>query len=132
MKKMYLGLIGLGCGALLLTGCGGNAHTLKCTQKSDGSDITMTVYYNDDETKAKSVKAESIYDGSSLSDEDFKEGKEELEKMCDSSPYKSCKITTSGKKVIMTIEANPEDLGYDGQSLKAAKENAKNAGYKCE
>ena len=132
MKKMYLGLVGLGCGALLLTGCGGSAHTLKCTQNSDGSEMTITIYYNSDETKAENVKLEGVYDASGVSEADLKEGKKQLEKQCDNSNYKKCKVTTSGKKLVMTMEVSPDYLGYDGQSLKETKEKAISTGYDCE
>jgi hypothetical protein len=132
MKKMYLGLVGLGCGALLLTGCGGSAHTLKCTQKYGDNEMTLTIYYNSDETKAESITGETIVDETKKTEEEFESHRDAIEDQCKNIDVKSCKVTTSGKKIILTVEANPEYFGYNGESLKEAKESFAKEDFKCE
>ncbi len=132
MKRKIISLIGIGCGALLLTGCGdNNSHILSCTQKTDGQETTITINYNEDETKAKSIKVETIVDVAEESDEIIELIKKELESRCDKYEAKSCKVTIDDKKLLMAIEEAPENSDYGSQSLKDVKKSITSSGYEC-
>ena len=132
MKKMYLGVLGLACGALLLTGCGGSSHTLKCTQKYGDNEMTLTIYYNSDNTKAESITGVTIVDETNKTEEEFESHRDAIEEQCRNIDVKSCKVTTNGKKIILTVEADPEYFGYNGESLKELKESFAKEDFKCE
>ena len=60
-NKKYLGVLGLGCAALLLTGCGGNKLTCTNTEEQDGfgkSTEKIVFNYDKDGKKIESLDME--------------------------------------------------------------------------
>jgi hypothetical protein len=129
-----LGLVGLGCGALLLTGCGGSGHKLKCEQKTDNQEITLEVVYNSDETKAEKATMDMIIpipDGTS--DEEIQQAKSMLELSCSAGTYDKCEVKQSKSSLTMHIEGSAQSLGgvEESKSLKDAKTELEQSGYTC-
>lgn len=132
MKRKVLSILLMGVIIIGLTGCGESSHTLKCTQKYGDNEMTLTIYYNSDDTKAESITGETIVDETNKTEEEFESHRDIIEEQCKNIDVKSCKVTTSGKKIILTIEAAPEYFNYNGESLKEAKESFVKEDFKCE
>lgn len=136
MKKgMVLGLV-LGCGALLLTGCGGSdAHTLKCTQKGDGSNVELTLHYNSDDTKIEKIDiTQEMVLPEGTSESDASAYKAAFEEQCNLTGMK-CSVKLNGNKVIIDYSGAPADVGYnsiESKSLEEVKKQAKDNGMVCE
>ncbi len=137
MKKYnLLGLIGLGCGALLLSGCfggGENSHTLKCEQSAGGQKNVIEIEFNDEETKAQKVIMEITMDlGEDVTDEGMEQSKEQLKANCEETGYQDCKVTSSGTKLIYHFAGSAEKMGVDGSTdLKTIKEGLEEDNYSC-
>lgn len=134
MKRKILGFIGLGCGVLLLTGCGGSAHTLSCEyeDEDEGYYENFDLKFNDDETEPESAKIEMTYVApSGTSNEEMEEARKSLEATyC--SLYDECKVKISGDKVTISVSSDVEKLnGVKKQSLEKYKEELENEGYSC-
>lgn len=134
MKKInYLGLVGLGCGTLLLAGCGGKAHTLTCEMKSDEQSQKVEITFNSDETKAESVWMEmTVPLGDEVTDDQIEQSKEAIKSGCESAGYKKCKVSVSGKKITYSFEASPEEAGYNATgNIDEVKKEAEADGFTC-
>lgn len=139
-NKKNLALLGIGCGALLLTGCGGNAHTLTCEQTDDenGESIVAELTFNDDETKVESVSMEMTFDLSKSEEEITKdkidEAKEMLEKTFCNQKEKidKCEVKASDKKITIKMSGKADALGYESdKTLEEFKKDAEKDGAKC-
>ena len=134
MKKInYFGLVGLGCGALLLAGCGGKAHTLRCEMKSGDQSNVVEIQFNSDETKAEKIFVElSMNVGEEATSEQIEQSKEYLIKGCESSGNKNCKVNVSGKTITYSYETTPEDANFEADGkLEDVKKEAESDGYTC-
>lgn len=135
MKKInYLGLVGLGCGALLLAGCGGGkAHTLTCELDEGEQKNHIEITFNKEETKAESVYFElTMSIGEDLTDEQIDASKEYLIKGCESSGYKKCDAKISGSKLTYSFETTPELSNFSAEGkLEDVKKAAEEDGYSC-
>ena len=136
MKKYnLLGLVGLGCGALLLSGCfgGDNSHTLKCEQSAGGQKNAIEIEFNDDETKAQKVSMEITMDlGDDVTDAQMEQSKEQLKTNCEESGYQDCKVTSNGSKLTYHFAGDAEKMGVDGSTdLKTIKSGLEDDGYSC-
>lgn len=136
MKKgMFLGLV-LGCGALLLTGCGGSgAHTLKCTQKGDGMNMEMTLHYNSDDTKIEKIEiTQEMELPEGTSETDAATYKTAFEEQCAQTGLK-CTAKVKGNTIVIDYSGTPSDVGYDAiesKTMDEVKEQAKDSGLTCE
>lgn len=134
MKKInYLGLVGLGCGALLLAGCGGKSHTLTCTMESGDQKQTIEIGFNSDETKAETIWMEMTMSlGDDISSEQVDQSKDAIKSGCEQAGYKKCKVTSSGKKLTYSFETTPDSAGFEAEgSLADTKKAAEADGYTC-
>lgn len=133
MKKInYLGLVGLGCGALLLAGCG-KSHTLTCELESGDQKQTIEITFNSDETEAESVWMEmSMELGDDVTEDQISDSKDAIKSGCESAGYKKCKVSTSGKKITYSFEATPDEAGFNAKgTLEDTKKDAEADGYTC-
>lgn len=126
MKNVkYLGFVGLGCAALLLTGCGGNSHTLTCTREADGESQKVVYEFNDKEDKvtgAKMYVTTEIPEGTS--DEEIEQTKSLLEGMlCTSDMFENCKTSVKGNK--LEFQASVSSQGLEDEDFKGTKEEVK-------
>ena len=134
MKKInYLGLVGLGCGALLLSGCGGKSHTLKCELKSDSQEQVVEIEFDKDEKKAKNLYYElTIKLDEGITDEQINEAKNSLKEGCESQGNKNCKVSSSKNKITYSFETEPDNSGFDASgSLEEVKKLAEEDGFSC-
>lgn len=150
-NKKYLGILGIGAMALLLTGCGGNKE-LTCSQEVNKvTKITASFEYNTDETEIKNAELRLTVDISKVDFEEFEyEGtKEELLKEtqqewlegCEDEGLSDCKVTeeTENGFVIVgkgNLEELEENFDLEGLNKKMLLEENKKAwetqGYSCE
>ncbi len=153
MKNVkYLGFVGLGCAALLLTGCGGESsnsgtgsnkdkdntpvrHVLTCT-KTEGTDVeTLEYEFNDKEDKVEGVKmimTSEVPEG--VSDDDIKEAKDYLEELlCSDGVLTGCNTSVKGNK--LQFEATVTSSGLEDEEFKGSKQEIKSSlesdGYSC-
>ena len=134
MKRInYLGLVGLGCGALLLAGCGGKAHTLTCTMESEEQKQTIEIQFDKDEKKAESVWMEMTMSlGDDVADDQVSQSKDAIKSGCEQAGYKKCKVSSSGKKLTYSFETTPESAGFEAYgTLEDTKKAAEADGYTC-
>lgn len=137
MKNVkYLGFVGLGCAALLLTGCGGSGHTLTCTKEEDNETQELVYEFDDKEEKvigAKMHMTTVIPDDSS--DEEIEQAKSLLEGMfCSSDMFEDCEATVSGNKLEFNASVSESGLNDDtfsGGTMKEVKEKYEKDGYTC-
>lgn len=149
-NKKYLGLLGLGCGVLLLTGCGGKTlsggKTLNC--EMDMSDMlagmgNMTaeieIDYNSDGTEAEKATMTMTVEVTSddVTDEMIDSLEESLQGECDTedSGFDSCKVKRDGKKIVMTATGSADSIEGEIEeqtTLEDAKKALEDAGYTCE
>ncbi len=149
-NKKYLGLLGLGCGVLLLTGCGGKTlsggKTLNC--EMDMSDMlagmgNMTaeieIDYNSDGTEAEKATMTMTVEVTSddVTDEMIDSLEESLQGECDTedSRFDSCKVKRDGKKIVMTATGSADSIEGEIEeqtTLEDAKKALEDAGYTCE
>ena len=63
MKKVFIGLIGFGCGLLLLTGCG-SSNKVVCSLSSTDEDaeVTADIIATIEDDKVKGVSAKMMFD----------------------------------------------------------------------
>ncbi len=134
MKKKYLLLLGLGCGALFLTGCGGSAKELKCVQedKESGSKMEMVVEFNDDETKVEKATVTMVADLSEAGEELaalVKENPDMLKSMfCTESD--DCDVKLDGNTV--TAKYSVTEFDEEDQGSKAdIKKELEDEGFSC-
>ena len=132
MKK-YLGLVGLGCGALLLAGCGGKSHTLTCTMKDDTQKQTVEIQFNSDETKAEKISMELVMTfDDSVTSEQLVQSQEALKEGCESAGYTNCKAKVSGHELTYSFDGTPETVGFEANGkLEDVKKDAEADGYTC-
>ncbi len=136
-KYKFFGFVGLGCGLLLLTGCGGgsSAHSLTCRQKTQGQDIKLEVKFNSNETKIEKSSMTITYDiPDGTSSDEIETAKNVLELDCSSGQYDKCTVNVEDKSLVMSIEGTSKSLSgiEESTSLKEAKEELEHAGYTCE
>lgn len=127
-----LGLVGLGCSALLLTGCGGSSHTLTCDLKEETQELHVEAKYNDKETVVEKVSMEmvmSVPEGTS--DSDMEVYKSLLEGNCSAAEYDKCEASVKGNKVVLEVEGNSDTLDFGKGTLEEAKKAAEEKGYTC-
>ena len=142
MKNIkVLSMITLGCGALLLTGCGGNSHTLTCEKEfEDGQHEILDLKYNDDETKLEEIEATmEIEISEGTSDEEIEQAKSMYESMlCNGEGYK-CSVDEKGGKLVVTLSGGVDELSSleivadieEGKTLEELKKEAEEEGYTC-
>ena len=134
MKKInYLGLVGLGCGALLLSGCGGKAHTLTCELNTDDQKQKVEFQFNSDETKAEKLYMEmTMKINEDVTDDQIDQAKDAMKSGCEDAGYKNCKISVSGRNLTYSFETTPDVLGYDpANTLEETKKDDESDGYTC-
>lgn len=141
MKKInMLGLTVLGCGALLLTGCGGDggssAHSLKCSASENGQSVELEFNFNDDETKLEKVSMSIVMEvPEGTSDEEVESTVSLLKSQCQTDEGKAldkCDVKLSGKKLTVTQVGAADKMGYDGTKTKEdIKSTTEAAGYSC-
>ncbi len=149
-NKKYLGLLGLGCGVLLLTGCGGKTlsggKTLNC--EMDMSDMLagmgnmnaeIEIDYNSDGTEAEKATMTMTVEVTSddVTDEMIDSLEESLQGECDTedSRFDSCKVKRDGKKIVMTATGSADSIEGEIEeqtTLEDAKKALEDAGYTCE
>lgn len=149
-NKKYLGLLGLGCGVLLLTGCGGKTlsggKTLNC--EMDMSDMLagmgnmnaeIEIDYNSDGTEAEKATMTMTVEVTSddVTDEMIDSLEESLQGECDTedSKFDSCKVKRDGKKIVMTATGSADSIEGEIEeqtTLEDAKKALEDAGYTCE
>lgn len=132
MKNLkVLGMIGLGCGMLFLTGCG-DAHTLKCERSEDGQSVSVEVKYNSDETKPEKVSMEMVYDaGDEATSEQLEQAKELFESSMCTDDYDKCSVNIKGKTLVINVSGTAEKLDFPEGSMADAKKQAEEEGYTC-
>ena len=138
MNKFF-GLVGIGCLAVLLTGCGGKGnseHALKCVKKTEGQEVTIEIQYNDEETKAESATLDMIVPiPSGTSESEIQIAKSTLKSSCSSGTYEKCEVNETKEALTMHFEGTPENISgiEDSKTLKEAKESLEaDLGYTCE
>lgn len=147
MNKKYLGLVGLGCGALLLTGCGGG-KTLTC--KSDMSEqlaglgnwnTEISLNYDNDGKKVESATMKMTVEltNEDVTDDMIDQFKESLNEICDDEDesFDKCEVKKDGRKITLEakgkVDSNNALEGVTEEtSLEEAKELLKNQGFTCE
>lgn len=150
MNKNILKVAALGCGVLLLTGCGSNGKTLNC--EFDMSDQlsglgTWNTYvdfeYDKDgkETKSATMKMVVNITSEDVTDELIDSLKETLEDICasaedDENGLEKCEVKVDGKKVTLEAKGSVENLNtLDGivqeTSYEDAKKSLEDAGFTC-
>lgn len=132
MKNLKaLGIVGLGCGLLFLTGCG-NSHTLKCEMSDDQQEIEIELKFNDEETKVENVDMKvTIKAEDGTSDEEMSQAKEMLEGSCDSLGLDTCKVDVNGTKLVMTMSGSASSMDLKDGTLEEVKKSAEDDGYTC-
>lgn len=138
MKKRYLGILGLSCAALIMTGCG-SSNKLVCTRdlssQFDGhakGEERLEVSFNSDGTAIEKVIS---YSEIEITDETMTNltdaFKETLESECsDSDDFSSCDVKVNGNKIIMEAEmVMPED--EKNATIEETRKDIENSGYTC-
>lgn len=145
-NKKYLGMLGLGCAALLLTGCG-SGKELKCTM--DMSDQmaglgTMKAeivvdYDSKGETPEKAtMKMVVEITSEDVTDEMVDSLEDSLKTTCDDEDanYESCEVKRDGRKITLEATGKAEDMEdaeiEADQTLEEAKKEMEEAGFTCE
>lgn len=148
MNKKYLGMLGLGCGVLLLTVCGGG-KTLTC--KSDMSeqlaglgkwDTEVILDYDNDGEKVESttMKMTIEFTNEDVTDEMIDSFKETLGQSCgseDAESFDKCEVKKDGRKLTLEAkgpaEANDDLAGItEKTALEEAKKLLEEQGFTCE
>lgn len=142
-SKKYLGMLGIGCAALLLTGCG-SGKQLKC--EMDMSDElaglgTMKMeliidYDKNGETAEKATMKMEIDITTTeveVTDEQMDSLEKSLEKNCEEEDFDSCTVKRDGKKVTLTATSSkPEDVEASAnRTYEEAKKELTEEGYTC-
>lgn len=121
MKKRYYGVMALGCGLLLLTGCGDNTNVEKnkfsCTCSVENEYVgkeseTVTFYYDKDWKKIESVDFEIGYEVSDENMADFESYVEELEDICETQKIEKCDVTVNVNKIYLNATSTPDTFGF--------------------
>ena len=134
MNKKYLGMVGLGCGLLLLTGCGGNKLTCTAVEEEEGfgsSDTKIVFHYDSDWKKIESIDMEMSVDLES--DEMLEMYKGFFDEMCemDEAP-KDCEVKTKGNNITLKSSGSAEEMDYEKETSKEEViENLEEEGYTC-
>ena len=130
--KAY-GIIGLGCGMLFLTGCGGSAHTLTCERDYGTGKIKYELKFNDEETELIKVTQEmTVTAPSNVSNDEFDETVEEAREKCKEKDYENCDVSVSGRTVKVKVTGTPKQFYMDEDStLEEFKEEAEDSGMNC-
>ena len=134
MNKKYLTLFGIGCGLLLLTGCGDdtnkekekenkkNDNDLVCTMLEDeegfgSNESNVVIHYDKNWEKIESIDMEMIVE---LEDDDMVEMYEGfLAEMCEEEDApEECEVKTKGNKVTLTATGNSEVLEIEEDMTK--------------
>lgn len=150
MKSVkYLGFVGLGCAALLLTGCGGESsnsgsgsdkdktpvkHVLTCSM-SEGTDVlNVEIEFNDKEDKvvgAKMNMSTKIPEGAT--DENIEEVKDYIDETMCVSDLENCKSFVSGDTIKFEASFTADSLkdeDFEGNKNEV-KEKLEDGGYTC-
>ena len=134
MNKKLLGILGIGCGLLLLTGCGGSSNTLTCSKEADGQNMTTSISFDKD-GKPESATLEIVMDGSEeegVTKENIGDYAEMVEAYFCSEDYDSCKVTTSGLTITLKATAKPSALDLEEEATKEdLKKEAEEDGFTC-
>ena len=122
MNKKYIGVFGLGCMTLLLTGCGGNKLNCSCVDKDEerGERYAEYVFHYDEEWKTiESIDYEYGYRLSDSEAKNIDDYEEELKESCDDDDAPSdCKVTVSGNDAYLTATADADTFGIDKDTSK--------------
>lgn len=134
-NKKLLGLTVLGCGALLLTGCGSGTK-LTCETTESGMTMKYILSYDNNKEKIEKVTTEATMDlGESEYGDllDMDALKEEAEKQCDEQDTGDCRVTVDGKKLTISISGKAEDIldNDENKTYDEAKKYFENEGYTC-
>ena len=140
--KKGLGLLGLGCTAVALTGCG-SSHTLTCTQEETSDNGSKTVMeaklkYNDDDTSIESATMEMILTApSDATDEELEQAESLLESVCEyMGEGLDCTTKRDGNTFTVRASGDVEDLGIVNDLVKEttmaeARKLLEDDGYTC-
>lgn len=129
-----LGFVGLGC-ALLLTGCGGSAHSLTCSKTVDSESETIEFEFNDKEDKV--IGAEFYYSieiPDDVTEDEIEEAMSEFKEECDDDDdYKNCNVSRKGNKLELKAAFTNSALEEDelNSSKKEIKEDLEDEGFTC-
>ena len=136
-NKKLLGVIGLGCSALLLTGCGGKKLTCTMEEEADGMGTTkmeMVFHFDKEGKKVESLDMEMAIEY----DKDIKDETKEFyegffEETCeDEEAPKDCKVTAKDDSISLKASGTPEELDYDAEGdYDEIKEEMEDDGYTC-
>jgi len=134
MNKKYLGMVGLGCGLLLLTGCGGNKLTCTMSEEEEGvasSEAEVVIHYDSDWKKIESIDMEMSIE---VEDDEMLEMYEGFfGGMCemDEAP-KECDVKTKGNKITLSASGDAKEMDYEQDTSKEDLiEQLENEGYTC-
>ena len=139
MKKKNLAVFTLGCGLLLLTGCGGNklTCTVDMSDELDGfgtMEAEVVFHFDSDWKKVEEFDMEMIVE---LSDEFEDEAmdlfKGQLEEMCegDDAP-KDCEVKVKGNKATLTASGDSEIMEIEEDMTKEEViEAMEDEGFTC-
>lgn len=134
MKK-GLCVLGLACGAMLLTGCGNSV--LECTN-SDSVDGTMDVLYtvkinhNGTSVKETNMNIEINFTNEAVTEDFLKENKDSLKEIfCDEveSISDSCEMEVKGTKALFDVKVSDKASEYDTKD--EAIKYWESEGYTC-
>ncbi len=133
MKKVGK-FIGLGCGLLLLAGCGSNnSNQLFCSVDQNDMKYEVTINFNSDLTEATGG---TIYQRVFIPDKDSREEAEEaVDTYCDEDEFlEKCEATIQDDYFIVngTISAqNIKDSFEDASTYEEIAEELEDRGYSC-
>ncbi len=128
-----IGVVGVCCLALFLSGCGSESHVLKCEIKSVESTIKLNITFDSTKTKIENVKTKTIIDlGNYYTDEQVKQMRDFTEQGCKDSGGINCKVSLDGKTITSEYEAKGLDLINDEDiSFEELKTKLEQDGYSC-
>lgn len=133
-NKKYLGMLGLGCATLLLTGCGGNKLTCTMSEEQEGmgkTEAEVVFNYDSDGKKIESIDMEMSMELESDEMVDMYKGF--FDEMCeDEDAPSNCKVKTSGNKITLTASGEASDMDYEAETSKEdLKAELEDDGYTC-
>lgn len=147
MNKKYLGLVGLGCGVLLLTGCG-SANTLNCSMDMDDmlaglgtmkAEVELEYDKDGKEVKGASMKMVVEITNDDVTDDMLDSLEEELNGQCEDGEgdFDDCSVKRDGKKITLKASGDVEKIAESEEIAKdttkeKAKEYFEEQGFTCE
>jgi len=136
-NKKLLGVIGLGCSALLLTGCGGKKLTCTMEDEQEGMGtmtMEMVFHFDKEGEKVENLDMEMGIEFDKDIDDEMKEFYESyFEETCeDEDAPEDCKVSTKDNSVTLKASGTPEELDYDSDgNYDEIKEEMEDDGYTC-